>query len=443
LDWNSSWINNDNTGSSTANTDYLVYVSGNPDMNLSKYSINVTDNIGTTNTTSISVDNIGNEKLGESSNPSNSIFVDYINQTMPSSWIQFYSTAAQWNDANDYWDYLNTEYGYTLQVNITADNYTAGTYTGIINITSYRLGSIQTYKEINVSITISPGLALSQDSINHTEYIGTSNITNISVQSTGNSPVTNITINYILGTLPAEWIDFASIEAGWNDTLNSFNSITEYTSKILSVNITALDYTPGTYTGKINLTTNENLYRTINVSTTITPAINTTINSINITQNISHAQSICPKIQSTGNAPLTNITIVLTNSTIPSGWLTINSTAPEWNQSTSSFTRITEETNRTLNITIKATSYIQGTYTGILNITSYENQNTQINLSITINPNATTYNLQRNNEHGEIIELYHIINSTGNTPLLNANATYIESTLPASWITLKYESQNG
>jgi len=442
LDWNSNWTNNDGTTSSATNTAYNIHISGNPDIGASMSLINITDNIGSPNITEVTISNTGNEILGTSGIPAYSVFVNLTNSTIPSSWITFLSTDT-WAAPN-YWDYIPKSMGYVLTVNTTAANYSAGTYTGVINITSYSVtAGLQAYTEINISITIAPNISISQNKINHTQVIGSPNITNITVSSTGNSPITNVTATYITETMPASWISLYSSNASWNASASAFNRITEYTSDTLTVNITAQSYAPGTYTGKINITTNENPNKLINISVTISPAISINKSSINITQNISAANITLILINNTGNAPITNVTITLTNSTIPQSWISLSSQDSDWNSGTSSFSRIAETTNRTLNLTIRATNYTEGTYTGILNITSNENQNTQINLSITITPNATTYNINKAEEHGRTTQVYHIINSTGNAPLINATATYIESTLPASWIALNYSGQSG
>ncbi len=443
LSWNASWTNNDNTAGSTTNTAFYIDIWGNPKINASVSLINVTDYLGSANTTLITINNTGNALLGAVGVPSDSIFVDLVNSTLPLSWISFSSTAGVWNDANDYWDYLTTGNSYMLNATITAGNYSSGTYSGIINITSYSSGALQTYAEINVSVTISPNITISQNRINHTQFIGSPNITNITVLASGNSPITNVTATYIAETMPASWINLSSLDSAWNSSSNSFSSITEYTNKTFTVNITVLNYTPGTYTGKINITTNENLNRIINVSVTVSPAVSANISIINTTQNISSANTTLVSINSIGNAPLTNVTIMLVNSTIPQSWVSLSSTASDWDSGAKRFLRIDEATNRTLNITIKAINYTEGTYTGILNITSNESIHTSINLSITITPNAATYNINRADEHGRTIYLYHIINSTGNAPLINATATYIESTLNASWITLNFSGQSG
>ncbi len=442
VSWNSSWTNNDNTQSSATKDDYTIIISGNPKMNLSLTLINITNNIGNTNSTQLIVNNTGNEKLGNDGSAASRVSVDFINQTMPLSWVSFYSST-QWNDAEDYWNFINPASSYALQVNITADNYTAGTYTGIINITAYRLGVLQTYSEINVSITIAPNFTISQNLINHTSYIGAPNITDIILNGSGNAPVTNVTIKYIEETMNASWINFSSPDAGWNASTLSFDRVTEYTNKTLKVNITVLNYTSGTYTGKINITTNEGISRLINVTTTVSPAMALSEYEINITQNISAGNSTIVYIQGSGNAPITNITVALVNNTIPSNWIILSSNESEWNSSLNSYSRIDEETNRILNVTIKATNYTEGTYIGILNITSNEFQNTQINLSITIDPNATAPNMNTAEEHGRITNISYIINSTGNAPLINATARYVASTLPSDWVTLKYGGQSG
>jgi uncharacterized membrane protein len=261
---------------------------------------------------------------------------------------------------------------------------------------------------MNVTVTL----------INVTENISQSYIQIIYVNSTGNEDLDDVTVSYT-GTgdnpMPSSWIDFYSPDVGWDDDANQWVSIPDGSYKRLRVNITVLDYTEGTFTGRISITTLEGLQHDINVSVLIDANLDVTplILTDSVQQGIRINRTFI--INSTGNAPLQSLNITWINDTMPIEWVGIN-------QSFYGNLSEREVINVSVNITVPM-HYTPGLYNGTINVSTVNTGSKLILVNTTVPVNgswiyAPDYNLTNSfvlQEAGIVGVVY--INNTGNVPL--------------------------
>ena len=412
LIWGAVWINNNGSSGSVQNTSH-VDIKSNPGLTVSPTNLTADQNLSQSQIFDFTVQNTGNVVL-------DNVHVYLASGTIPSSWVSFYSTSTKWNDTTDTWSYLASTEPAPLQINITVTNYTPANYSGIVNITSEYLGSPSAYQLIYLEVNVSPNFTISQTLINITQNLSQTHIQHIQINSTGNSPITNVTVTYISQNLPASWITFNSSSSLWNDTAKSFSQITEFTGETLDVYIKALAFNPGTYTGMLNITTNEGLYRTVNITITIQPILNIT-DFLYIQLEHGTSGYVYLILNSTGNAKIVNITLNYVNQTLPASWLSF----------IPSQGNLTEGESKNISIKISVPwHYPPGNYTGYFNITSNNLQPLRTNITVEVPRDASwtlypTYNQSRAfqlNEKGIVGNL--TINNTGNV-LINFSITYI------------------
>ena len=119
---------------------------------------------------------------------------------------------------------------------------------------------------------------------------------------------------------------------------------------------------------------------------------------------------------------------------MPKGWITFNATD---NWQSDYWTRIDENTQRLLNITVNPTNVTEAVYTGIIHIQTNESLSRSVNLTINISPRLTTSEtIYIQGPHNNTTTQNLKLNSTGTIKLVNLSIAYINETLPASWIQL-------
>ncbi|RLE10279.1 hypothetical protein DRJ04_09315, partial [Candidatus Aerophobetes bacterium] len=195
LIWGAVWINNNGSSGSVQNTSH-VDIKSNPGLTVSPTNLTADQNLSQSQIFDFTVQNTGNVVL-------DNVHVYLASGTIPSSWVSFYSTSTKWNDTTDTWSYLASTEPAPLQINITVTNYTPANYSGIVNITSEYLGSPSAYQLIYLEVNVSPNFTISQTLINITQNLSQTHIQHIQINSTGNSPITNVTVTYISQNLPA------------------------------------------------------------------------------------------------------------------------------------------------------------------------------------------------------------------------------------------------
>ncbi len=310
--------------------------------------------------------------------------------------------------------------------NVTVPNLVPGSYGVIWNasFTTNNVTNITITNTSNVDISITPAVSANITSIIISTNISQSNITIFKITNTGNINLANITASVVPDNINISWFTF-------NPTVK--NGLFPSTSYDLTVTVAvSAPYTPGTYTGKINITADtvergKNSTSTfVNVTVIVDPQI--AVNPSNLTANtsLSSNQTLNATISNPGNAPLTNASVSI-----------INSTSALWDAATNSFTQISEGAGVVLEIIVHILDYLAGVFSALIQITSNEGQTTYINITINVTPELTAVdNINLTASHGKLNISSFFLNSTGNVKLVNMTISYINETLPSSWISI-------
>ncbi|MFH0972193.1 MAG: right-handed parallel beta-helix repeat-containing protein [Candidatus Micrarchaeota archaeon] len=319
--------------------------------------------------------------------------------------------------------------------NVTVPNLPVSSYTVTWNA-SYRNNN-QTNMTISNSSSVivqsTHTLSASVSLINITGNLSQMNTTLVTITNTGNTNLANITISFVPSTMDGAWITFDPYDFGGLFPNMNFD---------LDVMIQALaPFTPGVYTGKVNITADDLINGPNTTATSIDimvisePQVTATPTVLIADQNLTSNPTLAANISNPGNAPVTNVSVTLENSTIPDGWISFDSIDPAWDSLTNSWTSITEGTEAVLQIIVTILDFIEGVFSAIIKIVSDEGVATYVNVTVNVTPRldaVSTINLTIQHGFANATEFY--INSTGNVKLVNLMISYNETTLPGSWL---------
>ena len=126
----------------------------------------------------------------------------------------------------------------------------------------------------SLTITGNPVMELDNHTLLHNTNISSSKIFNYIVNSTGNKDLNHVKLN--VTEINSSWFKFNSSFTSWNPTLNEWDPLQDGFAADLEVNVTVTNFTNGTYTGFINITTTEGLNDSINITIIINPLTNQT-----------------------------------------------------------------------------------------------------------------------------------------------------------------------
>lgn len=296
--------------------------------------------------------------------------------------------------------------------------------------------SLSSVYSSTITILGSPSLTSSKSLINVTDGESQSNVTLITLRNEGNVDLYNVTALFLPDNMPGSWITMTltptspKITPGFTKTLNA------------TITVPA-PYAPGTYTGKINVTADYPSAGTtavsleINISVFVNPVLNATPQNITANTSLSSNQTLLVNVSNPGNAPITNVSVTLTDSNIPAGWVFFNSTDAAWDAVTNSFTRVIEGTTPVLQVIISVLDFLANVFTGLIRITTNEGLTSYVNLTIIVNPELTAPDLiYLQTAHTLTNVTSFQLNSTGNIKLVDVNIAYIAGTLNSGWISL-------
>jgi len=247
--WKANWTNY-NGSVTTMTTTSQISIASNADMNLTGREINLTENVSSMWQYNINLTNTGNTRL-------DNVAVSVYN--ISSSWFVFHSDDqfGWWDSDNNKWSQVDTAFTVPLYVNITVGNFTEANYTGRLNFTCDE----GINREVNITIVVDPNITVGANiSANVTR--NSSSIRNLTINSTGNAKLVNVTVNYINQSMPSGWLSFNSTPG----------NITEGTYYNLSINVTIPEYqSPGLYRGvmEINSSNQDSVYRNITIQVPI------------------------------------------------------------------------------------------------------------------------------------------------------------------------------
>ncbi len=405
IKWTGNWSNNQGS------TDFLngsttVALLGNPKMELSLHKINITGNLSESNIYYTNLSNTGNVLLTNVG----------ANKPFP-DWIEYYNIKDNTDDPSESWDgqYWTSIYlvdYHTMKINITLKNFSQAYYDTTIDFTNTQ-GNLE---KINLTITVEPNMSVSTTSMTAEENLSGILSLPIGVNSTGNSPITNVSIYLEENTMPAEWISFNST-GSWQG--NAWGRINEFTGRTLNVLFNVTNYTSALYTGKIIIVTNETsngapLNRTVDLTLNVSPIL-TTLPLMYVHADHNKTNSYDLELNSTGTIKLVNVSVEYISENLPSGWVDI----------TPSFvSQIVEHTHPDIELNVTVPVFTDpGNYTGKIRVTSYNVPERIINLTVYVVPDGTWYFTPSYNQTkefgightGEIANL--TIHNIGNIPL--------------------------
>jgi len=242
------------------------------------------------------------------------------------------------------------------------------------NWTNYNgsLTSITTVSQ--VSIAGNPQMNITRRGINHTKNVSSTWQYDINLTNTGNVILENAAVSVY--NISSSWFDFHSTNFRWdsdNDKWSRVDQGSDFTVD-LYVNITVGNFTEATYAGKLNFTCDEGITKEVNVTIVVDPNITVGANiSSNVTRNSSTIFGLM--INSTGNAKLVNVTVNYINQSLPSGWLSFNSSPGN----------ITEGTYYNLSINVTIPEYQDpGVYKGVIEINTSNQGSFYRNITIQV-----------------------------------------------------------
>ena len=365
ITWNASWTNNNGTNYTIANRSNVI-VSSNPALSTSVSIINISSNLSQTNSTTVTVTNIGNIQIFN-------ITASLIAGNIPPSWISLSPLIDPGQSPS---------FTYDLQVDVLIGNYTPATYIGKINLTAddqtNGKNSTSTYIDlqiqVNPQINSSPAAVTANISLTNNQSISTT------ISNPGNAPITNVSVSVINSTIPSSWISFNSPSSGWNSSSISWTSISEGSGAVLQIIINVLDFIAGIFSALVKITSNEGRATYINVTVNVSPGISIQP-LLNLTTGHGKVNITSFLINSTGNIKLVNLTVSFISGTIPQNWISL---------SPSTIPNITEGVNYSVYLNVSVPfGQLPGNYTGIINISGY-NANGTLNLTVHV-PTDTSW----------------------------------------------------
>ncbi|MCK5063523.1 MAG: hypothetical protein KAR23_06350, partial [Candidatus Aenigmarchaeota archaeon] len=435
IDWQVNWT--DNNGSQNYILGNMqVIIHGNPEMNMSLKTINITENLSESKIFYTNVTNIGNEELTNVG----------ANKPFP-GWMEYTSTrdnSEGWD--GQYWTKIYNGDYHTMKINITVQNFSQAYYDTTINFTNNQ-GNLEI---INLTISVEPDMSASTDSITADFNLTSVPTLQLSVNSTGNCPLTNISVSLINNTIPAEWVSFSSA-GSWQG--NYWDRINEFTDRVLNITINVTNTTQAVYTGIIYLQTNETKDNAVlNASVNITINVSPQLEVDDLFKQGSHNNITSYNLQlnSTGTIKLVNLSIDYIAETLPAGWFSM----------TPDFVSEIEENNyENIGINITVPEFTDpGNYTGKINISSYNVADKIVNITIEVLPDGSWYFTPATNQTQEFglghtgrvanLTIYNIGNIPLNFSIQYSNAgdedcltfgtggtciDYIQLNAPASW----------
>ncbi|MBI5225504.1 DUF87 domain-containing protein [Candidatus Micrarchaeota archaeon] len=399
ITWNASWLTNNNTnfGNSTPSN---VVIQSSPAISANISEINVSSNLSQSNVTIVRISNIGNVQL-------QNVTASFIPTNANSSWFSFNPQIRTTLSAGN---------NYDLTINITVQSpFTAGTYTGKINITAddatNGVNSTSTY--INVTIILAPQILAAPFAVTANQSLSSPQTFNATISAPGNSPLTNVSVSIINSTIPLTWIAINSSSSNWNTSTNTWTVISEGSGAVLQIIVSILDFISGIFSALIKITSNEGVATYVNVTVNVSPSL-AAQNVINLTTTHGQTNQTSFLINSTGNSKLVNLTISLIEGSLPTSWVSF---------SPSFVSNITEGLNYSISMNVSVPfGQPPGNYSGQINISGY-NSNKTIGITIEVPTNRSWYYLPYGNQFTQfgISEAGPLgtvtINNTGNVNL--------------------------
>ncbi|MCK4521591.1 MAG: putative S-layer protein [Nanoarchaeota archaeon] len=297
----------------------------------------------------------------------------------------------------------------------------AGTYhiDWKFNWTNNDLTNVSYIDTSSVIINANPVITVdntSSTTINH----DSNGLVNIKINSSGNSNLDNVTINYTAGSLPASWLNYSPA---------NFTSISANSNNNFSVNISVPKGTPpANYTGVFNISAASAVTKTVVLTVTVpldnswraSPSSTTTYHKTDQSGLIGTVY-----INNTGN--IDNIYTLLYSGTI-------RTYGGIWNSSNPSSVSVTKQTRGNFSIYHKA-YWQEGSYDLIINITPQNGTSNVSNMTLILdktNPSAsisypspdayvsgiTDFNVSANDSNGiSLVQFYvdSVLKNTTNT----------------------------
>jgi len=396
INWQADWTDNNNTPTYLLNSSQVI-IQGNPVMNVSLTSINITDNLSESKIFYTNVSNIGN------------LLLTNVGANKPySDWMEYTSTKDNgegWD--GQYWAQIYLGDYHTMMINITLDNFTEAYYATTINFTNTQ-GNLEI---INLSIDVRPNITASTDTITADYNLSSAPILNFYVNATGNCPITNVSVSLVNNTMPAGWITFNSTGTWQND---NWARINEDTAGLLNITINVTDVTEAIYTGIIYIQTNESISTEVNLTINVSPLL-TTPQAIYIQGPHNNITTYNLQLNSTGSIRLVNLSVSYIDETLPASWVEMTPTF---------ISEIIENMQENIEINITVPEFTDpGNYTGKINISSFNVPDRIINFTIEVLPDGSWYFTPSNNQTNEF-GLGHIgqvanltVHNIGNIPL--------------------------
>ncbi|OVE75029.1 hypothetical protein BVX95_00525, partial [archaeon D22] len=432
-----NYTNNDGSFVSVENP-ITVDTGGNADFGISGNTAIINDSFGTLKTVLLNITNEGNVPLKDIELTTSSPLLVLSQYQYPGSrqyeeWSGGWVPYTVWQSPG--WNSLIEDDGkfLTLNISLMLTNYTPRTFVEQVNVTAiaeddatYDLNKTLIF---NITIDVRPNITLTADSFETNQDFSKSTVFATNVSMNGNSPLTNITISKLNGDVPTGWVSYSSPGLA----TNKWNELFESTLTPLNISIFIDDYSEHVYTSDFILTSNEGLNDTFQLTINVSPSFYLENNSINLTTDISSTHYYHNNLTIDGNTPLTNITFTLINNNFSSSWLEYNSldlVSDKWD-------RINESTTTYFNISVNVDNFTRGYYFGEAVLTTDQDKNQTINISITIDPKlSVTNDLSTSMLHNTSKTLSYNISSVGNAKVQDISISYITETLPASWISL-------
>ncbi|NOQ55491.1 MAG: DUF87 domain-containing protein, partial [Nanohaloarchaea archaeon] len=301
---------------------------------------------------------------------------------------------------------------YTLKINTTKDNIIGENTTSIL------------WAPTTVAEIIIPYTSI-DDFVSGTDYTTTLNAT---IKNTGNGSIFN---PILYSTIAPAQIKDITID-------NNCPTIPPKEQCNTSVDITlkgsaAID----TYgiTWKLNYTTNDET-ETSETNTSIieisgNPAFSTSIDDMTLNTSLSTQKEVIIIITNTGNEMLTDVKVNTTD--ISQDWVSYSSPSIGWTGD--GWSAIDTTFSSELHIYFDIKNESTHIYTANLKITTDNGPTKTIPVTINVSPEITVPETHyATAEHNRINVLNYIVNSTGNIKLVDTQVTYIQNTLPASWL---------
>ncbi|NOQ37338.1 BspA family leucine-rich repeat surface protein, partial [archaeon] len=364
INWRTDWTDNNNTLSYLLNSSQVI-IQGNPVMNVSLTSINITENLSESKIFYTNVTNIGN------------LLLTNVGANKPyADWMEYTSTKDNgegWD--GQYWAQIYLGDYHTMMINITLNNFTEAYYDTTINFTNTQ-GNLEI---INLTIDVRPNITASTDTITADYSLSSAPTLNFNVNATGNCPITNVSVSLVNNTMPDEWITFNSTGTWQND---NWARINEDTAGLLNITVNVTDVTEAIYTGIIYIWTNESISAEVNLTINVSPIL-TTPQAIYIQGPHNNITTYNLQLNSTGTIKLVNLSVSYIDETLPASWVEMTPTF---------ISEIIENTQESIEINVTVPEFTDpGNYTGKINISSFNVPDRIINFTIEVLPDGSWY----------------------------------------------------